>query len=270
MPGLDDHAFRWASLDRAANLRSKSADLSRSENARCLPIWQGKPLIREAESARHLVWTSPHHPVLDDIAGTPMFLGLSDGVPWFTRDMSVWEPLGQDAASVDTFADPTRQSHPDLPSDSFFGELRGVMTRLTPAEAELAATARALTQWHQRHKFCANCGHPSDQAMGGWQRDCPSCGASHYPRTDPVVIMLITHGNSVLMGRSPGWPDGMYSLLAGFVEPGESPEAAVRRETFEEAGIRVGGFRYLSSQPWPFPASLMTAWAGEALNTKIT
>ena len=109
----------------------------------------------------------------------------------------------------------------------------------------------------------------SNVAQGGWQRICPACGAHPFPRTDPVVIMLITHGNSVLMGRSPGWPEGMYSLLAGFVEPGETLEAAVRREVFEESGIKVGAVEYLSSQPWPFPASLMFGCRGDALNTDI-
>jgi len=106
--------------------------------------------------------------------------------------------------------------------------------------------------------------------MAGWQRNCPACGAHHFPRTDPVVIMLVTRGNSVLIGRSPGWPDGMYSLLAGFVEPGETLEAAVRREVFEETGVRVGPVRYLASQPWPFPASLMFGCQGEALEGAIT
>jgi NAD+ diphosphatase len=106
--------------------------------------------------------------------------------------------------------------------------------------------------------------------MAGWQRDCPACGGHHFPRTDPVVIMLITHGNDVLLGRSPGWPEGMYSLLAGFIEPGETIEAAVRREVFEEAGIRVGEVGYLASQPWPFPASLMFGCRGAALDRDIT
>jgi NAD+ diphosphatase len=103
----------------------------------------------------------------------------------------------------------------------------------------------------------------------GWQRECDTCGALHFPRTDPVVIMLITHGNSVLMGRSPGWPDGMYSLLAGFIDAGETMEAAVRREVFEEAGVRVGHVTYLASQPWPFPASLMLGCRGTAISTDI-
>ena len=105
--------------------------------------------------------------------------------------------------------------------------------------------------------------------MAGWQRDCPACGAHHFPRTDPVVIMLITHGNSVLLGRSPGWPEGMYSCLAGFVEPGETIEAAVRREVFEESGVRVGAVNYVASQPWPFPASLMFGCQGIALGTEL-
>ena len=105
--------------------------------------------------------------------------------------------------------------------------------------------------------------------MAGWQRNCPDCGGKHFPRTDPVVIMLITHGNSALIGRSPGWPEGMYSCLAGFVEPGETLENAVRREVMEEAGVPVGAVSYLSSQPWPFPASLMFGCKGEALSTDI-
>lgn len=106
--------------------------------------------------------------------------------------------------------------------------------------------------------------------QAGWQRTCPSCHAHHFPRTDPVVIMLITRGDQVLMGRSPGWPRGMFSLLAGFVEPGETLEAAVRREVFEEAGVHVGAVSYLASQPWPFPASLMFGCHGEATSEQIT
>jgi NAD+ diphosphatase len=131
------------------------------------------------------------------------------------------------------------------------------------------ATGRALLEWHRSHGFCAKCGAASQSAGAGWQRTCPACGRHHFPRTDPVVIMLITNGNSVLVGRSPGWPDKMYSLLAGFVEPGETIEAAVRRETFEEAGIRVGEVGYLASQPWPFPASIMLGCRGAALSREI-
>ena len=144
------------------------------------------------------------------------------------------------------------------------------MATLTPRDAELAATARALFEWHRTHGFCAACGEKSEISHAGWQRTCPSCQAQHFPRTDPVVIMLITSGNQLLIGRGATWPEGMYSLLAGFIEPGETIEAAVRREVLEESGVRVGPVNYLASQPWPFPASLMIGCHGTAISTAIT
>jgi len=141
---------------------------------------------------------------------------------------------------------------------------------MSARDAELAASAKALLEWHRSHKFCAKCGHPSQMVQSGWQRSCSSCGAQHFPRTDPVVIMLITHGTDILLGRSPQWPDGMYSCLAGFVEPGETIEAAVRREVFEETQIQVGDVRYITSQPWPFPNSLMFGYHGQATSRDIT
>jgi NAD+ diphosphatase len=171
---------------------------------------------------------------------------------------------------VGAFIDRSVQSHPTLPQEQGFAELRSIMTALSARDAELAATAKAIMSWHESHGFCAKCGAPSDVTQAGWQRVCQACGASHFPRTDPVVIMLITRGNKVLLGRSHGWPEGMYSCLAGFVEPGETIEAAVRREVWEEAGVRVGEVRYLSSQPWPFPASLMFGCHGIATSEEIT
>ena len=175
-----------------------------------------------------------------------------------------------DAAALGAFLDPSEQHHPALPETQVFAELRRVMTWLDARDAELAATGKAILTWHGAHGFCAKCGAATAIASAGWQRNCSACGTSHFPRTDPVVIMLITQGNSVLMGRSPGWPQGMYSLLAGFVEPGETLEAAVRREVFEEAGVTVGAVNYLSSQPWPFPASLMFGCEGQATSREIT
>ncbi|MEO8669335.1 MAG: NAD(+) diphosphatase [Bauldia sp.] len=131
------------------------------------------------------------------------------------------------------------------------------------------AQGRSLSYWHARHGFCSVCGQPSVMKSGGYRRDCPSCKAEHFPRTDPVVIMLAVDGERCLLGRQSRFPPGMYSCLAGFVEPGETIEDAVRRETFEEAGIRLGRVRYHSSQPWPFPASLMIGCHGEALNRDI-
>jgi len=137
------------------------------------------------------------------------------------------------------------------------------------AELGAMAQARSLCHWHLRHGFCAVCGAATAMRIGGYRRDCPACGAQHFPRTDPVVIMLAIHGERALLGRQARFAPGMYSCLAGFVEPGETIEDAVRRETHEEAGIRVGRVRYHSSQPWPFPSSLMIGCHAEALNDDI-
>jgi NAD+ diphosphatase len=143
--------------------------------------------------------------------------------------------------------------------------LRDLAGTLDQADGGLLAQAVGLLNWHRRHRFCANCGAATEAALAGHVRRCPRCGAEHHPRTDPVVIMLVTDGDRALLGRQPTWPAGRYSALAGFVEPGESLEEAVAREVLEESGVRVTGVRYRSSQPWPFPVSLMlgftAAWA---------
>lgn len=137
--------------------------------------------------------------------------------------------------------------------------LFGMLDQFAPGEAATYAAARSVLDWHSRHQFCANCGAPTTMIRAGWARKCGGCGAEHFPRVDPVVIMLAEHDGRALLGRGKGWPQGRYSALAGFVEPGESIEEAVAREIFEEAGVRVGGVRYVASQPWPFPSSLMMA-----------
>ncbi len=234
-----------------------------------MPIWRGKPLMYCDGPERVLGFLDEGHPVLKLAEEDPVFLGLDGDDPVYAQDISEWEPE-EPVDTVGAFLDPSEQTHPLISSEYRFCELRAVMTLLSARNAEIAATAKAILGWHETHQFCAKCGGRSRIAQSGWQRNCPECGASHFPRTDPVVIMLITHGNSVLIGRSPGWPEGMYSLLAGFVEPGESIEAAVRREVLEESGITVGEVTYLSSQPWPFPSSLMFGCAGEATSTEIT
>ena len=135
--------------------------------------------------------------------------------------------------------------------------LREAAASLPQADGGLAAYAAALLAWHRHHRFCANCGARTEVQEAGHVRRCPACGALHHPRTDPVVIMLVIRGEQVLLGRAPSWPKGRYSALAGFVEPGESLEEAVAREVREESGVIVGPPRYVSSQPWPFPGSLM-------------
>jgi NAD+ diphosphatase len=261
--------FGGSGLDRAAHLRGDAAQIAGLlAGGRVMPMWRGKPLTVGTPEAQGLAWLPAAHPALAG-DGTLVFLGRDGDQAWFARDISHWSP--DDApAGVDAFLDASVQIHPALPDDHGFRELRGLLTVLSPREAELCATARALLSWHGSHGFCARCGQPSVVAMAGWQRSCPACGTQHFPRTDPVVIMLVTHGNRVLLGRSPGWPAGMYSCLAGFIEPGETIEAAVRRETHEETGVTVGPVRYLASQPWPFPASLMIGCHAEALTDTIT
>jgi len=144
-----------------------------------------------------------------------------------------------------------------------------VMQLLRPEELSIYGGAKSLVDWHARHKFCANCGAPTKPAKGGWQRDCGNCGAQHFPRTDPVTIMLVEHEDKLLLGRQPRFPPKIYSALAGFVEPGETIEEAVAREVWEEAGVRVSNVRYLASQPWPFPSQMMIGCTSVAESTEL-
>jgi len=261
--------FGGANLDRAAELRGDAAALAAllaAPAARVLPVWRGKPLFgREGVG-----FLSPDHAVLAASSGEAVFLGLDGGAARFACDVSDWQPPEQVPLPDVGFFDATEQRHPDLAEGWRFAELRSVMATLPRADAEFAATAKSVLSWHRSHRFCSACGQQSELAQAGWQRRCPSCGAQHFPRTDPVVIMLVTRGNRTLLGRSPGWPEGMYSCLAGFMEPGETVEAAVRREVAEETGIRLGAVGYLASQPWPYPSSLMIGCHGAAETDKIT
>jgi len=266
----EEVTFGGAGFDRAGHLRGgAAADLLAAPGTLALALWRGKPLIAGAENAA-LGWLAPDHPVFAEAGGAPAFLGRdAAGQARFAFDISRWEPADADEDQLRAFFDPTEQHHPALPRDWTFAELRGAMTRLSAEDAELAATSRGLFAWHRSHRFCSRCGAESESAQSGWQRVCPACGGHHFPRTDPVVIMLITRGNSVLLGRSPHWPERMYSLLAGFMEPGETIEAAVRREVAEETAIRVGRVDYLACQPWPYPSSLMIGCHGRAETTEI-
>lgn len=263
--------FGGSGLDRMAHLRGDPDEIERiatSGEAYCIVLWRGKPLM-QGVAKDQLVRLPIDHIILQGLKDAPLFLGREAAGYCFAQDISAWSPENLNTASMGSFLDQSEQRHPDLPDDQSFVELRRVMVGLNARDGELIASAKALFHWHRSHKYCARCGQKSQMAMAGWQRNCASCGAPHFPRTDPVVIMLITRGNSVLMGRSPGWPDGMFSLLAGFVEPGETVEAAVRREVFEEAAIDVGAVHYLASQPWAFPNSMMIACHGYALNEEI-
>ena len=260
--------FGGSGLDRAAHLRGSPDQIGallKHPDTGVLAIWRGKPLLWD--ESREPAFLPPGHAVFSQADEEPVFLGLDVAGARFARDISNWEPAEM-PDTLGAFADPSEQVHPAV-EGAVFAELRANMTRLDVRGAELVATAKAILGWHETHGFCARCGEKTEIAQAGWQRDCPACGGHHFPRTDPVVIMLITHGNSVLMGRSHAWPEGMYSMLAGFVEPGETIEAAVRREVLEEAGVEVGPVEYLSSQPWPFPSSLMFGCHGLATSQEI-
>lgn len=172
--------------------------------------------------------------------------------------------LGQDEWDIAWFA---RSIAPNEALKS----IRNLMLEHTvsPANLSILAQARSILHWHESHKFCAKCGAQSLMTDAGYRRHCEGCGADHFPRTDPVVIMAVRHGDKLLLGRQSSWPPGMYSSLAGFMEPGEPIEDAVRREVLEESGIKVGAVNYVTSQPWPYPSSLMIGMIGEAETTDL-
>jgi NAD+ diphosphatase len=257
------YSFRAGALRRAAELRA--ADSARGDPRALTSIfWRGKLLVEEDNRP---VLTALDHPALADCREPPVFVGLADGLPRFAADLALWHPH-EDAATIGQFTDVSHQVHPAFPGARLV-EVRGLMNDLALLDAECVATGRALLGWHATHRFCPNCGAPSIVEAAGWQRKCPACATQHFPRTDPVVIMAITRGDRLLLGRGTSWPERMYSLLAGFVEPGETIEAAVRRETLEESGIHVGDVQYVASQPWPFPMSLVFGCHGEALDDSI-
>jgi NAD+ diphosphatase len=254
-------------FDRGSYRREDPVEVARlraSENARVLLIAREMPILRNAATG-----LDPLLPMseIDALGGVQVeaFLGLKpDGAPIFIG-LIPDEAVEQRADASDGFLDRRILVVPGR-EDLKLVDLRSIAAGgLVPQdEGAMLAAAKALMNWHIRHRFCSNCGSPTDVAVAGWRRDCPVCKAIHFPRTDPVVIMLAVHGEACLLGRQPRFPKGMYSALAGFVEPGESIEAAVRREVHEEAGVACGAVRYFASQPWPFPASLMIGCFAEA------
>jgi NAD+ diphosphatase len=233
-----DPFFSGPGLDRADLLRARPDEIER---------------LRAAPGARALRWLDGA-PQLDDdgrlgwsgiVGDEPLFLGLDGGTPCFSA-------LPDGTVPVDG------RAHFAL------------LSQLDERDAPLFAAALSLANWHRRHGFCSVCGARTQPNRGGWSRACAACGAEHYPRADPVVIMLAEHDGRVLLGRQPQYPPGRFSALAGFVEPGETIEAAVARELAEEAGIAVEDVTYVASQPWPFPSSLMIgAWA-RAIGDELT
>jgi len=235
--------FTGGTLDRADRVRHEPALLAAAEADPLARLLVLHGLDPELDDADRLVWAP-----LDAAPGERLFLGFDEGVPLFAA------------------APPHGQPLPGGRSPALFA----MLDRFHAQDAALYAAARSLVDWHGRHGYCAVCATPTAIFRAGWARSCPNCHAEHFPRVDPVVIMLAELGDKVLLGRQPPWPQGRYSALAGFLEVGESIEEAVRREIFEEAGVRVGAVRYVASQPWPFPSSLMIACIGEAEDDAIT
>lgn len=269
MRASEDVTFGTTELDRAAHRRCDIDDLAQQPATRAIVMWRGKPLVTDGD-APQLMRLPTDHGVLEARTRPYLLLGFDGETAILAADISPWQAPDVDEGAMSQFFDESVNRHPAIGAAGLFVELRGSMTRLSAQDAAIAATARGVFSWHDSHRHCSRCGAETAMSDGGWRRDCATCGGQHFPRTDPVVIVLATHGNSVLLGRSPHWPEGMYSLLAGFVEPGETIEAASRREVFEESGIQLGAVSYLASQPWPFPTSLMFGTAGVALNTDIT
>jgi len=249
-------AVGGAHLDRATHLREATTRLLRDPNAQLLPHWQGKLMFALGDGWPQLGWVPPLAKTLGDLAESPVLLGLVDEIPCFAADFSHIERARLESRFI---------------AGAKFIDLRSVAGEIGAAEATIAATAKGVLGWHATHRFCACCGAPSAPEEGGWRRRCTEaeCRALHFPRIDPVVIMLVLRGDRVLLGRQYEWPERLFSLLAGFMEPGESIEDAVRRETMEEAGIEIGRVRYLANQPWPFPSALMLGCMAEALNSEI-
>lgn len=227
--------FSQPGIDRADQIRgdaSRLAEVAARDEGLQLVWRDGLPAVG---ADGRLEWQAA--------TSSDLFLGLQDETPRFS---ATEQPHANARAAFDTI-----------------GLLR-------EDEAPLFAAALSLAWWHSRHRFCANCGASTEIERGGWSRKCPACSAQHFPRVDPVVIMLAEHDGRLLLGRQPQYPPGRYSALAGFLEPGESIEAAVARELHEEAGITVTDVTYVASQPWPFPSSLMLGCHAHATGDALT
>ena len=239
--------FAGASVERCGELRTDQRKLESAffhEQARFVGVWRQRCLVREGAAVR---LTQAELAGLSPTLAETVFLGRQ-------RDQFLF--------AVRIASEPP----PELAGAGEFVELREVMHRLDAPDAELIAYARAMIDWQDRHAFCGLCGQPNDSAEGGFVMACTdrACGHRCFPRLDPAIIVLVHRGPHCLLGRQPTWPEGRFSTIAGFVEPGESLEDAVRREVREETNVRVGACRYLASQPWPFPSALMIGFHATA------
>ena len=241
-------SYSASELDRAAHRRKDAAWLAASRHdpaSRLVTLSSLQIPVTGPEEAPSLLAPSVAE-LGAPIPEPAIFLGQQGGIAWWALDLDA-----------------------DVPPASRLVELRTVSQLLPAAEAATLACARGLVHWHRGHRFCGTCGSPTATVEAGHARRCATCAREHFPRTDPAVIVLVTDGEQCLLGRSPRFPPGMYSTLAGFVEPGESLEDTLRREVREETGIELAAVRYRASQPWPFPQSLMLGFRARAASTAI-
>ena len=247
------NTFAGNPLDRASDRRSKPdwiAEQLASPDSLGLALWNGQPFVEPNKDGGMQIAYLPAK-LVGELAGGAerlLFMGL-------------WKQTAVFAVDLEGPANPADGG----PLEGFgkFEDLRAVALKLPDTEAAIVATAKQMFEWRRRHPHCAVCGQRSEAMDGGWKRKCPACEAEHFPRTDPVVIMLAVHGERCMLGRQDRWPPGMFSALAGFLEPGESIEEACARELSEEAGLRTRRVRYHSTQPWPYPSSLMIGLIAE-------
>ena len=256
-PASRTNAYTGSPLDRAGHHREDAAWIAAalaSPETLFAPVWRARSLMRGVEQGR------PEGVLLGGNAA----LGLREaGGPW--AFLGLWEQKPVFAIDV------SHEDAPPVAADAgSFTDLRAVAGLLPASEASVLAHARGMMHWRVKHRFCGICGTAMETRSAGNAMSCPGCKAQHFPRTDPAVIMLVVRGDHCLLGHSVRFPQKMYSTLAGFVEPGESLEEAVRREVLEEAGVDVGRVIYHSSQPWPFPASIMLGFHAEGLSEDIT
>ncbi|MGH6970126.1 MAG: NAD(+) diphosphatase [Caulobacteraceae bacterium] len=246
------NVFAGNPLDRASDRRSNAewvAERLADPDSLALVMWNGRPMVENRNGGGAQIAY-----VRASLAGE-----LSDGAERLLF-MGLWKETAVFALDMEGQTDPA-----DGPMQGLgrFEDLRAVALELPGPDAAILATAKAMFEWRRRHRHCPNCGEPSEPVEGGWKRICRACRTEHFPRTDPVVIMLPVHGERCLLGRQAAWPKGMFSALAGFLEPGESIEEACAREVWEESGLKAASVRYHSTQPWPYPSSLMIGLIAE-------